>query len=177
MKTRIIAACFFLLGSIITAAAQDTPTQETATQILEKASAQAKKENKKVFVIFHASWCSWCKKMDAGMNSEACKKLFNDNYVIAHLTVQESPKNKKLETPGGAEVLKQYNGTNSGLPYWVIIDHKGKLLADSNNAKGENLGCPASPEEVAVFTEKLKKTSKLSDSQLATIAQTFTIKK
>lgn len=30
---------------------------QTATEILSKASEQAKLENKNVFVIFHASWC------------------------------------------------------------------------------------------------------------------------
>jgi len=172
MKIKITAMILFVLAGFASASAQ-----ETASTILEKASAQAKKENKKVFLMFHASWCSWCKKMDNNMNSDACKKMFDDNYVTAHITVQESPKNKALETPGGAEVLKKYKGERSGLPYWVILDDKGTLLADSNNDKGENLGCPASPEEVAVFIEKLKKTSRLSKKELAVITGTFTIKK
>lgn len=172
MRVKIATLVLFVLAGFATATAQ-----ETAATIMEKASEQAKKEKKKVFLMFHASWCSWCKKMDNNMNSDACKKLFDDNYVVAHITVQESPKNKALETPGGAEVLKTYKGEKSGLPYWVILDHKGTLLADSNNAKGENLGCPASPEEVAVFIEKLKKTSKLSKKELAVITETFTIKK
>ncbi|WP_294818273.1 thioredoxin family protein [uncultured Flavobacterium sp.] len=172
MKIKIALMLLLAMAAFATATAQ-----ETAASILDKASAQARKENKKVFVMFHASWCSWCKKMDNNMNSETCKKLFNDNYVVAHLVVQESPKNKGLETPGGAEVLQKYNGTKSGLPYWIILDHKGTLLADSNNAKGENLGCPATAEEVAAFTEKLKKTSGLSRRELAIITETFTIKK
>lgn len=172
MKIKIAVLALFILTGFASATAQ-----ENAATILEKASAQAKKENKKVFLMFHASWCSWCKKMDSNMNSDACKKLFDDNYVVAHVTVLESPKNKSLETPGGAEVLQKYKGEKAGLPYWVILDHKGNLLTDSNNAKGENLGCPASAEEVAVFTEKLKKTSKLSKKQLAVITETFTIKK
>jgi len=172
MKIRIASLILFILAGITTLKAQ-----ESATSVFGKAAAQARKENKKVILIFHASWCSWCKKMDNHMNSDSCKKLLDDNYVTAHITVQESPKNKALETPGGDEILKKYKGEKSGLPYWVILDHKGNLLADSNNAKGENLGCPASPEEVAVFIEKLKMTSKLSDKQLAVIAETFTIKK
>jgi thiol:disulfide interchange protein len=151
--------------------------QQTASSILETAYTQAKKEKKNVFVIFHASWCGWCKKMEKNMESDACKKLFDANYVTVHLTVQESPKNKSLETPGADEVMAKYKGTDAGLPFWVILDTKGTLLADSFNAKNENLGCPAQPDEVAVFTEKLKKTSKLSAAQLATITATFTIKK
>lgn len=172
MKIRTLVTCLFLLANLAAATAQ-----ETASSILETASAQAKKENKKVFVMFHASWCSWCKKMDNNMKSDACRKLFDDNYVVAHIVLQESAKNKSLENPGGDEILKKFKGEKSGLPYFVILDPKGNLLADSNDAKGQNLGCPASPEEVAVFTEKLKKTSKLTDKQLAVITETFTIKK
>jgi thioredoxin-related protein len=172
MKIKIVAACLFILANLTVANAQ-----ESASAILETASAQAKKENKNVFVMFHASWCSWCKKMDNNMKSDACNTMFDNNYVVAHIVVQESSKNKSLENPGGDVVLKKFKGENAGLPFWVILDPKGNLLADPNNAKGENLGCPATPEEVAVFTEKLKKTSKLSDKQLVVITETFTIKK
>jgi thioredoxin-related protein len=151
--------------------------QEQASVILQQASAQAKKEQKNVFVMFHASWCGWCKKMEKNMESDACKKLFGDNFVTVHLTVQESPKNKSLENPGADVVLEKYKGTKAGLPFWVILDAKGAVLADSFNAKGENLGCPSNTEEVAEFKAKLAKSSKLNDKQLAVIGETFIIKK
>jgi thioredoxin-related protein len=172
MKLKSLFICFFLMGSITAVKAQ-----EQASAVLEKAYQQAKKENKKVLVIFHASWCGWCKKMDNNMTTDATKKLFDDNYVVAHLTVQESPKNKNLENPGGDEVLKKYKGAQAGLPFWLILDSNGTLLADSFNEKGENSGCPSSPEEVADFVTKLKKTSKLNDKQLVVIKETFVIKK
>lgn len=40
--------------------------QDTASDILKNASKKAKLENKNVFVMFNASWCGWCKKMDKG---------------------------------------------------------------------------------------------------------------
>lgn len=51
------------------------------------------------------------------------------------------------------------------------------MLENSLNEKGENLGCPASPEEVDLFLGKLKRTSKLSDKQLAVIREAFVLKK
>lgn len=111
------------------------------------------------------------------MESAACKKMFDDNYVTVHLTVEESPKNASLNTPGAEELKAKYKGAEQGLPFWVILDTKGTLLADSFNDKGENLGCPAQPEEVTAFTAKLKKTGKFTDAQLATVTSTFTIKK
>lgn len=172
MKLKSFFICLLLISSLTAVKAQ-----EQASVVMDKAFAQAKKENKKVFVMFHASWCGWCKKMDKAMESDACKDMFNANYVIAHLTVKESPKNANLENPGGEVILKKYKGEQAGLPFWVILDANGDLLADSFNAKGENLGCPSTPQEVADFTAKLKKTSKLNDKQLAVIANVFIIKK
>lgn len=166
-----------LLSFILIAAVTAGQAQEQASAVLDKAYAQARKENKKVLLVFHASWCGWCKKMDANMATDATKKLFSDNYVITHITVQESPKNKGLENPGGEEVLKKFGGTSAGLPFWVILDAGGNLLADSFMENKENSGCPSAPEEVADFTAKLKKTSKLTDKQLAVITETFVLKK
>jgi len=171
MKIKSLLICLFLLGSISIGNAQ-----EKASVVLEKAYKQAKKENKKVLVIFHASWCTWCKKMEKNMEADAVKALFHDNYVITYLTVQESAKNQHLNNPGADEVLKKYKGDKQGIPFWVILDSKGNLLEDSFNAKGENLGCPSTLDEVMEFNAKLKRTSKLNDKDLAAIAQVFTIK-
>jgi len=172
MKLKSIIIGAFLILSFTAATAQ-----EQASVIMSKAYAQAGKENKNVFLMFHASWCGWCKKMDKNMTGDATGKFFGDNYVSAHLTVKESPKNQNLENPGGQDLLLKYKADRAGLPFWVILDPKGNVLADSFSAKGENLGCPSTPEEVAEFTAKLKKTSKLNDKQLAVIKEVFTIKK
>ncbi len=38
---------------------------------------------------------------------------------------------------------------------------------------GSNMGCPASAEEIAAFVEVLKKTSKISDSEITAITERF----
>lgn len=169
---KIKAFLFFLL----TITTFQIHAQEQASDILNNAIAIAKKENKNVFVKFSASWCSWCKKMDLQMKSDICAPLLDPQYTSVTLIVNESKKNKQLETPGALEILKKYKGERAGLPFWVIIDQNGKLLEDSFDPTGQNLGCPASKEEVRHFMQILKKTSSLTDAQLTTIAKVFTAK-
>ena len=171
MKLKMMMVCLFVLGMV-----SNSVAQEKASVVLEKAMAQAKKEKKNVFVMYHASWCSWCKKMEANMQNETVKPFFDKNYVTTFLTVQER-KDKSLENPGADEILKKYKADNSGIPFWQIYDADGKLLADSFDLKGQNLGCPATKEEVAEFTDKLKKTSSLTEKQRKKIEDVFVLKK
>ena len=157
----------------------------SADQVLKEAQAEAAKQNKNVFIVFHASWCGWCHKMDSSMNDKNCKKFFDDNYVIRHLVVQESKNKKHLENPGAMELLTRYNGADQGIPFWLVFDKEGHLLADSRirsapnplkaegEDKGRNSGCPAAKEEVDYFIGVLKKTSSLNDQDAAIIAKRF----
>lgn len=166
---KIIFIVALLMFAKFTSIAQSVPTAES---ILNKAYKQAAAENKNVFIMFHASWCGWCKKMDAAMNDVTTKKYFDDNYITVHLTVQENPANKNLENPGATEFLKKVKGEAAGLPFFVVLDKKGKLLGDSF-VNGENLGCPASTTEVASFIVLIKKTSKINEEGLVLISNRF----
>jgi len=152
----------------------------SAEVIIKDAMAKASKAHKNVFVIFHASWCGWCHKMENAMNDASIKDFFEKNYVVEHITIDESKDKKDLENPGGDELRKKYHGDEQGLPYWFIIDANGNFLADSRlktesdaNAKAVSVGCPAEKDEVTYFTKVLKKTSRLTDAQLGLIEQRF----
>jgi thiol-disulfide isomerase/thioredoxin len=183
MKKQLSVITAILLAFSLQSFAQDTPAASDV--VMKQAYAQAKKEHKKVLLMFHASWCGWCKKMDASIEDPSCKQLFNDNYVIAHLDVLERPNKLNLENPGSLDQLKAFKGEKSGLPFWVILDDKGKLLADSQvrpagaslDTPGESMGCPAEEGEVAHFLALLKSTSKLNDEQLAIIGKRFALNK
>ena len=143
---------------------------------MEKAFQQAKSENKNVLLIFHASWCGWCKRMDNNINDKACKDLFDRNFVITHLTVKESEQNKNLENSGAIDLFNQYSGGNSGVPFWVVFDENGKVLRKSVDENGSNLGCPANEDEVNVLIDILKETTDLKEPELEVIKNKFLIK-
>ena len=152
-----------------------------AEAIVKKAMDEASKSHRNVFIIFHASWCGWCHKMDNAMNDEKLKTFFTENYVVVHLTVDESKDKKELENPGADDIRKKYYGEQQGLPYWFILDAKGNFLADSRskagsadaNGKPVNVGCPASVEEVNYFVKVIKETSSFTNQQLALIQERF----
>lgn len=171
MKIKAIISMVFLLITTISF------SQKTTAIILDEAYEQASQENKNVLVVFHASWCSWCKKLDQNIQHENTKDLFNANYVIVHLTVNESKDKKHLETPGGGSYLAKYNGAKAGLPFWLIFDSKRNLLGNSFGSDGKNMGSPSTKQEVKDFKETLKKSSKLTDKELEIIGEVFYIKK
>jgi thioredoxin-related protein len=148
--------------------------QPTANEVLKKAYRQAAAEHKNVFVMFSASWCVWCHKMDGSINDPEVHEFFQKNYVLTHLTIQESENNQDLENPGGRAIYTKYGGNNDqGIPYWLIFDPEGKLLADSQIMPGENCGCPATKKEVAYLIKVLKATSKITPSEEKAIEKVF----
>jgi len=172
----VMSGCLFLTKSAF--AQHDQPT---AKEVMQEASQTAAKENKNVFIIFHASWCGWCHKMDSAINDKSCKDFFYRNYVIRHLVVDEYGDKKNLENPGANELRAKYHGDGEGIPFWLIFDKEGNLLADSQarpagaglDRKGENIACPATEKEVAYFLDVLKKTSDISQTEQIAIKKRF----
>lgn len=169
MKKITTVLSFFFLSFFCFAQTKMPPAEE----VLGKAYAQAARENKNVLLIFHASWCGWCHKMDTSLNDKGVKPLIDKSYVTTHLTVYESKRKTELENPGALEFLTKHGGADQGIPYWLVLDKNGKVLANSEYAPGRNTGCPASEQEVAYFISVLRKTSSLNDEELKVIEKRF----
>ena len=173
-----ISSIFLFLFVALVSISQKAPA--SAEEIMKEAYAVARKESKNVMVIFHASWCGWCHKMDTALNDPSVKKYFDNNFVIRHMVVFESKGKEKHENPGALELLSKYNGKEDGIPFWLIFDKDEKFLADSrmkSTANGmeklQNTGCPASAEEVKYFVEVLKRTTSLNEGELEKIRIRF----
>ncbi len=179
----ILLALSFVFTQCNTPVESDGPL--SADVILAQAKKQAKKEKKNIFIMWHASWCGWCHRMDSLMLNDDVKDLFDNNYVIEHLVVKESKNNKHLENPGADTLLMDYLGDKAGIPFWIILDKKGKLLADSYmreagigfDQPGKNVGSPANPNEVDHFIKVLKESSDIDQAGLDQIAELFLMKR
>ncbi len=173
-NTFLLSALLFI--STTSVFAQKAPL--SSEEIMKEAFTSAKKQNKKVLVMFHASWCGWCHKMDTSLNDASVKKFFDDNFVIRHLVVFESKGKENLENPGALEMLTKHDGKDEGIPFWLIFDKDEKFLFDSRmpvngTEKLANTGCPASKEEVEYFVGVLKKTTDLKEDQIEKIRTRF----
>ena len=149
MKSITLALVAFVLTPLVTLA---TPP---ADEVLAPAKAKAKAENKTIFVHFGASWCGWCKKLDAFLEQSDIKPVFEKYFVPVKLVVQENEKNKALENPGAEALLKKLGGP-AGLPYSAFLDAKGTQIVNSKEGGG-NIGYPAQPAEIDWFVAMMKK--------------------
>src|SRR5664280_1190964 len=157
-----VLAAFSVISSIAYAEAP------TADQVLAPAKAKAAAEHKAIFVHFGASWCVWCRRLDALLDRPDIKPVFEKYFVPVKLVVQENDKNKALENAGADTLLKQLGGP-SGLPYSAFLDAKGALIVNSK-FKGENIGYPADPSDIDWFIQMMKKVApKMSSDDLKTI--------
>jgi thiol-disulfide isomerase/thioredoxin len=168
MKT---PALFFALCFAATAALAETPTAE---HLLTQSKTKAAKEQKAIFVHFGASWCGWCKRLDAFLERDDIKPVFEKYFVPLKLVVQENPQHKALENPGAEALLKEWGGP-AGLPFSAFLDAQGKLVVNSMQPSGQgggggNIGYPSQPAEVDWFVQMVKKAApKMSAEDLQTI--------
>ena len=171
---KLFSLTLFTLLSVMFLVAQDKAL--SSDEILNDAKKIAISEDKDIFLMFHASWCGWCKRMDAAMMDDTCRDYFEKNFVIIHMVVKESPGKKHLENPGANELLASHGGERSGIPFWLIFDKKGDFVADSfmeKDGKKGNIGCPARDDEVAAFIEKLKLAGPISQDEEKKITERF----
>ncbi len=176
MKFLIISLLFVLNNGVLIA-----QKKQSAQSLITTAIAKAKKENKKVFIKYTASWCGWCHQMQNAMTDSTTKKIFSQHYIVLPIDVLETPQKKELETPGGDSTMAAHGGAESGLPYWVILNDTGNVIANSNEkkddqpltGKGENVGCPAQKNEIDYFLKVLKATSTLNEKELQIIKKRF----
>ncbi|WP_161627672.1 thioredoxin family protein [Eisenibacter elegans] len=84
----------------------------------EQALAEAKKQNKLLFVDAYAEWCGPCKMMDKEVfPDKAVGEFFNANFVSYKIDVDEDR---------GGEIFAKYGG--QAMPTYLFVDGDGTLV-------------------------------------------------
>jgi len=163
LKTICLAVAAVQLA-LLGASAQ-TPS---ADAVMTQAKIQAAAGHKAIFVHFGASWCPWCRKLDAFLIRPDVKPVFEKYFVPVKLDVQEHPEKKSLENPGADALFKNVGGPD-GLPFSAFLDPQGSLIVNSRD-HGQNIGFPGEAGEIQWFLQMMKKAAPaMSSEDLATI--------
>ena len=163
----LLARILLALGIICSLAgapfAQHGPasgTPEPAATVVDAAVKRAAAESKTVWVDFGASWCGWCRKLEAFLAAPEVEDIIKKHYLIVPLTVMESGAKAALENPGGEAMMRDLGGEGAGLPFYAFLDGSGKRIANSMAMpRGANIGFPANQEEIEAFVALIGKTA------------------
>ncbi len=138
-----------------------------ADEVLSAALASAAKEDRKVFLHFGAPWCGWCLRLDAWLARPEVAKVFGKDYVEVKIDMD------RME--GAKEVFGRYNASGmGGIPWFLILDAKGKSLITSDGTDGKNIGFPAEASEIAHFVKMLNTTKqRITEKEIEEFAKSL----
>ncbi len=182
MRLRLFAPALAVLlaaapALAATAATAPAPAREVVASLL----ARAKASGRAPLVLFHASWCGWCRKLEKTLSSPEVKPIVEKHFETAWLQVQERAAKKALENPGGNELLATWGGGDAGLPFYAVLDAKGAVVASAlmkgpdGKAAGAS-GFPGTTEEIDHFLAMVRKGApRISQAELDTLRKAFPV--
>jgi len=112
-------------------------------------------ENKKLFLVFSFEKCGWCRIFDKYHHDPEVVEILSRYYIVSKIDY--------YNTPDGKELYQTYGST--GFPSWVILDHAGQVLINSEapiagvKDRKYNIGYPAGANELAYYIRAIKTTS------------------
>jgi thioredoxin-related protein len=134
-------------------------TLATADAALRDARDKAAAANRKLLLMFHATWCAPCKMMDTFLADKQVAPILNPHFDFLTLNVLErDDAGKKLELAGVRDLYKSIAGDHVGVPFFVAYATDGAIIANSIDPGQGNVGFPVTKSELAYFRVFLRKT-------------------
>jgi thiol-disulfide isomerase/thioredoxin len=158
MSSRRLIA-MVVLGGTLAAGPVALATPPPAESVLAAAAKAGQPEKKNILVVFHASWCGWCRKLEAVLSAPSAREVLDRHFEKVELTVLERGEKQALENAGAEELLASIAGKDAGLPFVAVLDRRSrKPIATSNvDGPGSNVGYPAKADEIDHFVGMLRK--------------------
>ena len=123
------------------------PASSEAQHDLDAALAAAKKDHKRVLVVFGGNWCYDCHVLDAAFHSKAIQPLLAANYHVVHVNVEDGTAN--------TELARRCEVQPDKLPSLAVLDPQGKLVTSQRNGEFDN-AVKIGMGDVSGFLEKWK---------------------
>jgi len=122
-----------------------------ARKVFEQARAQAAKQHKRLLLHLGVPSCKWCRRLDDFLQRKDIADLVARDFLPVKIDLRRMTR--------ADEVAKRFRQTDSGNPWFAIVDVKGHVLATSVGPKG-NVGFPVEPYEIAHFMDVFRKTAR-----------------
>lgn len=104
--------------------AHPAPAQQDFNRLIQ----EAKSEDKKVFIVFGATWCPDCNALDRMLSSPEIKAIFKPHYKLLKVDIGEYDRNMDFAERFG-------NPQEKGIPAIVIVNPDETVLVSTNNGE------------------------------------------
>ena len=99
---------------------------------IASAIASAKKNNKRVLLVYGGNWCGWCHKLhDVFSKDAAIRKILLYEYNVVFVDIGRFDKHMDIVQRYGADIKK------AGVPFLTVLAGDGKLLANQDTGSLE----------------------------------------
>lgn len=124
------------------------PGPEKARSQINAALQVARKENKRVLVIFGANWCFDCHVLDAAFHTARIAPLIQSYFVTVKVNIGDGDKNLDLAKKYGTPVGK-------GVPAIAVLDPNGRLLTSQKQGEFQSV-IKLGPDDIVRFLNRWK---------------------
>jgi thioredoxin-related protein len=123
-----------------------------AKKEITEALQAAKKDNKRVFLVFGGNWCYDCHVLDGALRDPAIAPTFDKNYELVHVDIGRADNN--------LDIVKKYKiNLDKGVPAVAVLDATGKSLFVDKGGEFESARSMFA-EDLLAFFEKWKAPSR-----------------
>ena len=103
-----------------------------AEDLIAEATSRAKREDKRVLLLFGANWCPWCRRLHAALSTDqAVRDRLQSKFILVHIDA-----NTRNDKNRNAAVLEKFGQPTleHGLPVFVILDREGRQIGTRETA-------------------------------------------
>ena len=122
------------------------PANVNARQEIREATSAARKQKKRILLVFGGNWCSDCHVLDNAFHQPRVAPLLNNNFIVVHVDVGRYTKNLDL--------AKQYHiDLEKGVPSVAVLNSDGSFLNSTSEFEKARL---LTEDDVVQFLDKWK---------------------
>lgn len=122
------------------------PADANARVEIRQATSAARKQKKRILLVFGGNWCSDCHVLDNAFHQPRVAPLLNSNFIVVHVDVGRYTKNLDL--------AKQYHiDLEKGVPAVAVLNSDGSFLNSTSEFEKARL---LTEDDVVQFLDKWK---------------------